>query len=83
MPVWPLALRVTVPPVAALSTTYVLLNEGAVMTLVVVNVPVTLMTAYCAVVLVMLVPELSHYVLVSVTAPSPLGVSVPATAMST
>jgi hypothetical protein len=45
-PVWPDALNVTVLPVAALSTMYVLLVLGAVITFAVVNVPVTLITAY-------------------------------------
>lgn len=81
-PVWPLALIVTDPPAAALMTVYVLLEDGAVMTFVVVSVPVIFKMAYCAVVLPMLVPEASPLVLVSVTAPSPFRVNVPAIAMS-
>jgi hypothetical protein len=82
-PVWPDALNVTVLPVAALSTMYVLLVLGAVITFAVVNVPVTLITAYCAVVAPMFVPEPSPAVLTNVTAPSPVSVKVPATAIST
>lgn len=82
-PVCPEALKVTVLPVAALSIMYVLLVLGAVITLVVVSVPVILITAYCAVVDPMFVPDASPAVLASVTAPSPFKVKVPAIAMST
>lgn len=62
---------------------YVLLVLGAVMTLVVVNVPVILIIAYWAVVDPIFVPDASPAVLARVIAPSPLRVRVPATAIST
>ena len=75
-------MSVTVPPVAALSTKYTLLVLGAVITLVVVSVPVIWRTAYWAVVPLMLVPVLPPAVFAKVTAPSPANVKVPAMAMS-
>jgi hypothetical protein len=82
-PVWPEALKVTPYVAVVLSTIYVLLVLGAVIILVVVSVPVILITAYCAVVAPMFVPTASPAVLTKVTAPSPVRVKVPATAIST
>ena len=89
-PVWPDALTVTVLPVAALTTTYVRLDDGGVRTLAVVRVPVTLIMANCADTVPAPVKEETMFValespLVSdrVTAPSLVKVTVPATAIST